>query len=161
MMATVPDVTPACSQAVSNGAPAGFHSSALGLAGSGAVAADRAGQDDPLSPRRVRLLLVGIAAVHDQVGAIQRRVEEALVALELQLVRHDVLRIRQHAVGGDDDIAVDAQRHGDGGVYSETVVTTLETGRELTVGSLRSLMTSSSYFAMTCTGALARIATTL
>ena len=39
MTAAVPDVTPACSQAASNEAPAGFHNSAFGLAGSGAVAA--------------------------------------------------------------------------------------------------------------------------
>ena len=44
--------------------------------------------------------------------------------------------------------------------YSEIVCTTLETGRELTVGSLASLMTSSSYLAMVWIGDLAFIATT-
>ena len=52
--------------------------------------------------------------MHDQIGTFESRGEEALVAFEPQFVRHDVLRIRQHAVGGDDHIAVDAQRHGDG-----------------------------------------------
>ena len=38
MMATVPESTPARSQAASNEAPAGFHRVALGLDGSGAIA---------------------------------------------------------------------------------------------------------------------------
>jgi hypothetical protein len=38
MIATVPEFTPACSQAASNEAPDGFHSVALGLDGSGASA---------------------------------------------------------------------------------------------------------------------------
>src|SRR3954451_21129855 len=46
-------------------------------------------------------------------------------------------------------------------VYSEIVWTTLETGREVTVGSLASLRTSASYCASVCTGAFAIILTTL
>ena len=109
---------------------------------------------------------LGIAAVQDQVGAIEGSSEEALVALELQFVRHDVAGVRELPVRRDDDIAFDAQRrHGfvrsaEAG-YSEIVCTTLETGRELTVGSLASFSRSSSYCGMVCTGALARIATTL
>jgi hypothetical protein len=45
--------------------------------------------------------------------------------------------------------------------YSETVVTTLDTGRWLTVGSLASFMSASSYCGSVCTGSFARIATTL
>ena len=45
--------------------------------------------------------------------------------------------------------------------YSEIVWTTLETGRALTVGSLASFVSSSSYFGSVCTGVFARIATTL
>ena len=45
--------------------------------------------------------------------------------------------------------------------YSEIVWTTLETGRALTVGSLTSLASSSSYCGSICTGVFARIATTL
>ena len=101
--------------------------------------------------------------MHDQVGAIEGGGEELLVALELQFVRHHASGVRQHAVRGHDDVAVDAQiRHrACGEVYSEIVCTTLETGRELTVGNLASLRTSSSYCAMVCTGALAIILTTL
>src|SRR4051794_34438851 len=100
-----------------------------------------------------------MAAVDDQVGAVQRGIEEFLVALELQLVRHHTICIRKHAVGGYDDVAVDAVcGHG---CYSEIVCTTLETGRELMVGSLASLSSSSSYCGSVCTGALAFICTTL
>lgn len=45
--------------------------------------------------------------------------------------------------------------------YSEIVWTTLETGRALTVGSLASFASSSSYCGSVCTGVFARIATTL
>ena len=51
-----------------------------------------------------------MAAMNDQVGAVQRGIEEFLVALELECVRHYAIRVRQHAVGGDDDVALDAQR---------------------------------------------------
>ena len=100
--------------------------------------------------------------MHDQGGTVERFGEEALVALELQFVRHEVLRIGQHAIGGDDDIAFETQRrHRRLCVYCETSVTTLLSGRELMVGSLSSLMTASSYCGSVCTGVLARIATTL
>ena len=144
MIATVPERTPACSQAASNEAPAGFHSVALGLDGSGASAPIDRVSDDPLSPRRVRLILVGIAAVHDQVGAIEGGGEELLVALELQFVRHHAVGVRQHAVGGHDDIAVDAQRRH--GVVARRMLfrNRLHHAGDraaLTVGSLASLMT--------------------
>ena len=71
--------------------------------------ADRPGQDDPLSLRRVRLVLIGIAAMHDQVGAIEGGGEKLLVALEFQFVRHHASGVRQHAVRRHDDIAVNAQ----------------------------------------------------
>ena len=83
----------------------------------------------------------------DQVGSIKGSREELLVALEFQRLRHYVPLIRQPSVGGYDDIAFDVEcRHSvlreD---YSEIVCTTLDTGRELTVGSLASFKTSSSY----------------
>src|ERR1041385_3861058 len=99
---------------------------------------------------------MGVPAVHDQCGAVEGGGEETLVALELQLVRHHVLRIRQHAIAGDDDIAFKTQgRHRRLGGYCETSVTTLLSGRELMVGSLSSLMTASSYCGSDCTGAFA------
>src|SRR5437899_2978619 len=133
--------------------------------GVGWVGRDRAyasGQDNPPSPRRVRLVLVRISAMHDQIGAIEGGCEEFLVALEFQFIRHRAIGVCQHAVRGYDDIAIDAQiRHRARTIYSEIVCTTLETGRELTVGSLASLTIWSSYCASVCTGSLALIATTL
>ena len=99
--------------------------------------------------------------MHDQIGAVEGGGEEFLVALELQFVRHHVGCVRQPAIGGDDDIAFDTQPGHVARNYSEIVCTTLETGREETVGSLTSLTSSCSYCGSTCTGALARIATTL
>src|SRR5260221_5696828 len=123
------------------------------------------GQRDSRALRRVRLVFVGIAAVHDQVGMVEGCGEEPLVALELQSLRHHAIGVRQHAVGRDDDVTLNAQRRHRRVVlpanYSEIVCTTLETGRELTVGSLASFTTSSSYCGRVCTGALAFIATTL
>ena len=50
--------------------------------------------------------------MHDQLGAIEGGVEELLVALEFQFVRHHADGIRQHAVRRDDDITLNAQiRH--------------------------------------------------
>lgn len=43
----------------------------------------------------------------DEVGAIQCCGEELLVALELQVGRHHVISVGQHAVSGHDDIAFD------------------------------------------------------
>src|SRR5580693_2018685 len=103
-----------------------------------------------------------MAAVHNQLGGIERRVEKPLVAVELQFVRHHPIGIGEHAVGRHDDVALDAQiRHWEVGDYSETVVTTLLTGRWLSVGSFASFSSSSSYCGRLSTGALARIATTL
>ena len=51
--------------------------------------------------------------MHDQVGVVEGGGEELLVALEFQFVRHHATGIRQHSVGGHDDIAVNAERrHG-------------------------------------------------
>jgi hypothetical protein len=102
---------------------------------------------------------VRVTAVHDQCCAIERLLEEQLVAFELQAVGHDMRRVREHAVRGDDDVAFDAKGQWRG--YSETVVTTLLTGRVLTVGSLTSLSSSWSYSGNVEAGNLARIATTL
>ena len=58
--------------------------------------------------------------MHDQLGAVEGGGEEPLVALELQLVRHEVVGIRQSAIGGDDDITFDAQRRHGNRNYCET-----------------------------------------
>ena len=103
--------------------------------------------------------------MHDQVGMVEGSSEKSLVALEFQFIRHHAIGVRQHSIGGHDNIAFNAERrHGRFHVlaaYSEIVCTTLETGRELTVGSLASFKTSSSYCGRVCTGAFAFICTTL
>src|SRR5579864_7099699 len=74
--------------------------------------ADRARQHDALSLWRVWLAFMRVAAMDDQVGTIKSGGEELLVALELQRVGHDPAGVRQHPVGGHDDIAFDAEpRH--------------------------------------------------
>ena len=108
---------------------------------------------------------MGIAAMHDQVGRIEGGREEPLVTLEFQLGRHHAIGVRQHAVRGHDDVAVDVQCcHGVvacGLRYSEMVCTTLFSGRLLTVGSFMSLMKLSSNSARVFTGALGLMCTTL
>jgi len=103
--------------------------------------------------------------MNDQVGAVESGGEKSFVAFEFQLNRHYAIGVRQHSVGGYDDIAVNVKRRRGRChtplAYSEIVCTTLETGRELTVGSLASFKTSSSYRAMVSTGAFAFICTTL
>src|SRR5664279_4382935 len=102
--------------------------------------------------------------MYEQVGGIEGGCEEPLVALELQFIRHHVIGVCQHAVRRHDDIAVDTQsRHAGqaGAAYCDTSVTTLDTGRWLSVGSLASFTNCSSYCGRLFTGALARIATTL
>jgi len=165
MTAAPPERMPAKSQAASNEAPDGFHKLAFGLDGSGASEATlrvrtirfRLGEFGWLSPEWRPCT---IRSARSSGG------EELFVALKLQLVGHHAIGVRQHAVRRDDDIAVDAKcRHWGmarpGRSYCVTSVTTLETGRWLTVGSLASLRTSSSNSGSDCTGALARIATTL
>ena len=102
----MPVPTPARSQAASKEAPAGFHKVALALEGSGASAPILRGQMTRFRLRRVRLVLERMAAVHDEVGVIKSRREKLLVALEFQCVRHHLLGVRQHAVGGHDDVSV-------------------------------------------------------
>jgi hypothetical protein len=54
-----------------------------------------------------------MTAMDDKFGAVERGCKELLVALELQRLRHHMVRIRQHAVGGHDDITVDTKRRHD------------------------------------------------
>jgi hypothetical protein len=60
------------------------------------------------------LPLVGVAAVDHDIDAIEAALEEALVGLDLQLIRHDPGGVGQHAVFGNDGVAFDAARMGHG-----------------------------------------------
>lgn len=63
---------------------------------------------------RARLLFVRMAAVRHHIDRVEPALEEALIGVELELVRHDAGRIREHAVFGDNGITFDAGRPGHG-----------------------------------------------
>src|SRR5437660_9047350 len=73
------------------------------------------GEDQPPPLRRARVGLLRMAAVGDRARTIERAMEEALVGLDLERVRHHALDVGDHAVGGDDRVAFDAERAGHGG----------------------------------------------
>jgi len=74
------------------------------------VAALEEQQDQAAAQRRARLLFVGMAAVHHHIDRVEAALEEALIGLELERVRHDAGRVREHAVVGDDGITFDTGR---------------------------------------------------
>src|SRR6185312_1088161 len=78
--------------------------------GIGRNARDRPRQDDAPAQVRMRLMLMRIAPMHDRVDAVEPVLEEALVRLEAQLIRHHARGIREHAVFGHDGVALDAGR---------------------------------------------------
>src|SRR6185312_5298983 len=80
----------------------------FGVCGVDGERRDVVGEDQAEAAVGAGLLLVRVAAVHHHVDAVEAVLEEALVGLELELVRHDADRIRQHAVLGDDGEALDA-----------------------------------------------------
>jgi len=76
----------------------------------------RIGRDRPdlprhhqaLSSRRPRAAFVGMAAMHDDGGAIEAGLEEALIGVVADGLRHLAFGVGEHAVGGNDDITFDA-----------------------------------------------------
>ena len=71
---------------------------------------DGTGQDDTRPLRRIGLVFVRVAAVDDDVRAVERVSEELQVALESQFIRHHTACIREHAVRRYDDVTLNAQR---------------------------------------------------
>ena len=69
---------------------------------------DLVGQDEPLAPCRPRPAFVGVASVHDGGGVVEAVLEEALIGGVADRIRHLAFGVGDHAVGGDDDIALDA-----------------------------------------------------
>ena len=59
---------------------------------------------------RARLLFVRMAAMRHHIDRVEPALEEALIGVELELVRHDAGRIREHAVFRDNGITFDAGR---------------------------------------------------
>src|SRR5436190_20000127 len=56
-----------------------------------------------------------MASVHDHVDRVEAVLEENLIGLELERLRHDACGIREHAVLGANGIAFDAARAGRSG----------------------------------------------
>ena len=50
-----------------------------------------------------------VAPVHDHVGLIKALLEVSMVGFELKRSRLDAARIREHAIGGGDDIGFDTK----------------------------------------------------
>ena len=100
----------------------------------------------PTGPRKAR--------PDDRLRTSSRRMSRPSRVCPAQ-VRHDesfpVISVKRAGACGADHL----------GGYSETVCTTLPTGRELVTGSLMSLTSASSYSCNVCSGALAFICTTL
>ena len=69
--------------------------------------------DQALSSRRARAAFVGMAAVDDDGGLVETGLEEALVGSIADGIRHYAVGVGDHAVGGNDDVALDAAQ-GDG-----------------------------------------------
>ena len=49
-----------------------------------------------------------MSAMHDNRGTVERILEEALIGLVADGLRHLAFGVGEHAVGGNDDIAFDA-----------------------------------------------------
>ena len=80
---------PSASNASSNDAPAGFHNSAFAFEGCGASGGNPPGQHQPVTQMRPLLSLLRVAPVHHHIDRVQRTLEEALISVKLQRVRHD------------------------------------------------------------------------
>jgi hypothetical protein len=73
-------------------------------------------QQQALSSRSARSAFMGMTPMHHGGGAIEIGLEVALVGVVADRFRHDAFVVGDHAVGGDDDIALDAAQSGGGGL---------------------------------------------
>jgi hypothetical protein len=71
---------------------------------------DFVGQDQATAQLRTRLSLMRVAPMHHHVDPVKSAFEELLIGPELERVRHDPFRIREHAILGDNGITLDATR---------------------------------------------------
>ena len=65
-------------------------------------------------------MLVRMPAVHDDIHTIEPAFEEFLVGPELQRGRHHAVGIGQHPVLGDDGVAFDGARGGQGTIVTDS-----------------------------------------
>src|SRR5262249_47030008 len=64
--------------------------------------------DQPTAPVRTQLLLMGVASVHDECRPSETLVEEPHVGIDPESIGHLAIAIGDHAVGGDDGVAFNA-----------------------------------------------------
>ena len=69
---------------------------------------DLAGHHQTLALRSVWAAFVGMSTVHDRGSTVEFALEEGLICIVADNVRHDAVGIRDHAVGGNDDVTFDA-----------------------------------------------------
>ncbi len=65
-------------------------------------------KDEPPAPIRSRLLLMGMATVHNNGSLVDALLKETLIGIDLELVRDVAIAIGEHAVSGDNSVAFDA-----------------------------------------------------
>ena len=105
---------PEHSQGLLERSPGGVPEQRLFIRRVGRDGGDVAGEDQAAAQTRARLLFVRMAAMHHHIDRVERALEEALISVELELVRHDAGRFREHAVFGNNGITFDAGRPGHG-----------------------------------------------
>src|SRR5262245_16562810 len=59
-------------------------------------------KNEPPTPVRTRLLLMRVAAMHNQCRPIESLIEESRVGVDLEFTRHRAVAIGKHAISGDD-----------------------------------------------------------
>ena len=74
----------------------------------GRESGDLARYDEPFAPRCARAAFMRMPAVHDDRGAVERILEEALIGLVADGLRHLAFGVGEHAVRRNDDITFDA-----------------------------------------------------
>ena len=82
-------------------------------AGSGATAAIWRVTTSRLRRAGAWAAFVGMTSVHDGCGTIEAVLEEALIGVVADRFRHLAFGVGDHAVGGNDDVALDAAHSGD------------------------------------------------
>ena len=118
MTATAPEARPNAAQAASQRRSRRIPEPRFGIVGIRREPRDPPSEDEPPPARRIRLRFRRTASVHHHVGPIEAFLKMPLVGFEVQRLRLDAGRVRDHAVGGDDDIGLDAKRADHAARYS-------------------------------------------
>src|SRR5262249_13452570 len=146
-----------------NGRGSGVPRVAGRMVGRGRDRRNASGEDKPLAPALLCAGLLREPSVGDHGAALESAPEQLLVRRHDQARRLHAGGVGDHAVGRDDGMAFDAirARHSRRAGHSLMVRTTDEVGLSLTVGSLISLATISSYCGRVFTGSFGFMCTIL